>query len=138
MRVNQVRSCGKLKREADNAACRSIFSNEKNLVIKVNGCDLEIRDFFKFDKMKLIYYQTLKQSLRPFFCNFRLSNLDIFDVDNFDLGRAVKKISKIIQPVKKIFSDARIIIVHEELKSKLENFKIIASNYDNLSTEVKF
>lgn len=132
MRFNRKKLLGK-----EESTLESELSQTRDFTINIKGEDYEIRDFFKlFDKKKLIYYQTLRSSLRVFFCNFRLSNLDLFNSNESDLGKAFKTLSKKIQPVSKILADAKIIVTHDELKNELDKHKAIVAHYPNLSTFV--
>lgn len=114
----------------------SFYSTERPITIKIRDMEVEVKDFFKFDKKKLIYYQTVQQSLRPFFQNKKISNLRIFDCNNYDLGRAFKRISRLIQPVRKILEDSGINMEHKELKKEMENFEKITKNYNHITTYV--
>ena len=48
---------------------------------------------FKFEKNKLIYYQTVKSNLRSLFLKGQFSLLEIFDAPNYNLSATIQKIS---------------------------------------------
>lgn len=114
----------------------SMTSTERTIFLKVKDMEVEVKEYFKFDKLKLSYYQTVKESLRPFFRRQQISNLEIFKGDNRDLGKAFKRVSRLIQPVRKILEDSDIKMEHDELKQEMENFERILNKHKNLSSKV--
>lgn len=51
---------------------------------------------FKFEKNKLIYYQTVKSNLRSLLLKGQFSMLEIFDISNRNLQHAIQKVAQMI------------------------------------------
>ena len=76
---------------------------------------IEINKKFKFAKNKLIYYQTLKQSLRPVFYNGSLSSVEFFEGNPNDLGDVSKQIAMLLPTFMRVIKEAEININHNSL-----------------------
>ena len=83
---------------------------------------MEFQENFKFEKNKLIYYQTLKSNLRFMMLKGQFSMLDIFDVSNRNLQMAVQKISRLVPSFISILSEGGISIQHGAISQLLQKF----------------
>lgn len=82
---------------------------------------IPLSENFRFEKNKLIYYQTLKSSLRLILFKATFSQLEIFSASYSDYQFAVEEIGKYIPTFKIIIEDARIQIQHKAIKEALKD-----------------
>lgn len=75
---------------------------------------------FKFEKNKLIYYQTVKSNIRSLFLKEQFSMLEIFDASNHNYQSTVQKVSQIIPAFRLILAEAGIKITHGKVSEVIQ------------------
>ena len=94
----------------------------KKVTLSNGSGSVDLNVDFKFSKEKLIYYQTLKQSLRPLFYKHSVSNLDLFDLEADDLGVAFKELASMLPIFRHILKLGVVELNHDNLVKLLKEF----------------
>ena len=87
---------------------------------------------FKFEKSKLIYYQTLKQSLRLMLYKGTLSHLDLFGKSSSNYMTAIEEINSVLPMFGSILEDSGLEINHNSVKENLRLFALETSRFSNV------
>lgn len=100
--------------------------------VKSQKKDVVFQDNFKFEKNKLIYYQTVKSNLRFILLKGQVSLLELFDVSDRNYETVIQKVSKFIPAFRLILNEAGVQISHSRISDLIDKLVLDTSLLDQI------